>query len=85
LADLLGALRYRVETRTIREFGELPLVTVSAPFSTMRPADDLIVKAAGFAGGASFTEVLDLESVRQLRDPLREEAARLLRQYDEEA
>jgi hypothetical protein len=84
VADLLGALRFRVETRTIREFGELPLVTVSAPFATVRPPDDLVVKAAGFAGGASFTEVLDLESVRQLRDPLREEAARLLRQHGEE-
>lgn len=84
LGDLLTALRYRLETRTTREFGDLPLVTISAPFATMRPADDLVVKAAGFAGGSSFAEVIDVEAIRQMRDPVRDEAARLLRQHGEE-
>lgn len=84
LGDLLTALRYRVETRTVREFGDLPLLTISAPFATLRPADDLVVKAAGFAGGSTFAEVLDIEAIRQLRDPVRDEAARLLRQHGEE-
>ncbi|MDX2150024.1 MAG: hypothetical protein SFV54_04765 [Bryobacteraceae bacterium] len=83
LANLLISLRYRVEVRTIREFGELPLVTISAPFATVRPSDDLVVKAAGLAGGDQFSEVIDLESVRQLKDPLREEAGKILLQYGE--
>jgi hypothetical protein len=84
MADLLGALRYKVEIRTIRDFGELPLVVLSAPFPTTRPIDDLLVKAAGFAGGNAFTEVADIEAIRQLRDPLQDEAMRLLSQHGNE-
>lgn len=85
ITELLGAMRYRVEPRTVRELGSLPLVTISAPFSTFRPTDELVAKAAGFAGGSTFTEVVDLESVRQLRDPLREEAVRILEKHGESA
>jgi hypothetical protein len=81
LADLLGALRYRVDVRTSRELGELPLVIISAPLHTFRPADDLVAKAAGFAGGATFSEIVDVESIHQLQDPLREEALRILRNH----
>jgi hypothetical protein len=83
LTSLLAALRYRVEVRTLKELGELPLVTVSLPFATVRPSDDLVAKAAGFAGGDHFTEVVDLDSVRQLQDPLREEVAQIVRQHGE--
>lgn len=81
MSDLFASLRYKVETRYAREFGELPLVTISAPFPTVRPNDDLVVKAAGFAGGSSFAEVADIEGIRTLQDPVREEALRLLRQH----
>ena len=74
----------RLEVRTSRELGDLPLITLSAPYQTIRPSDVLVTKAAGFAGGSSFTEVLDIESVRHLADPLREEAVRLLRQHGDE-
>lgn len=83
LSELLSALRYRVEVRTMRELGSLPLVTVSAPFATFRPGDELVAKAAGFAGGATFTEVLDIESIRHLRDPIRDEAIKILEKHGE--
>jgi hypothetical protein len=78
LEALLNGLRFRVEMRRSTQLGELPLLTVSAPFQTMRPADDLVVLAAGLAGGAKFTEVLDLDSVRKLSDPLRDETLKVL-------
>jgi hypothetical protein len=84
MSHLFGGLRYTVETRYAREFGNLPLVTVSAPFPTVRPSDDLVVKAAGFAGGSSFAEVADIEGIRTLLDPIREEALGLLRQHGNE-
>jgi hypothetical protein len=84
IADLLGALRYRVEVRRSPEMGDLPLVTVSAPFSTIRPPDNLVTIASGLAGGASFAEVVDLETVRNLRDPLRQEVAAIFRNYGQE-
>jgi hypothetical protein len=84
MADLLAALRYKVEVRKSPQLGDLPLVTISAPFRTFRPADKLVMMAAGLAGGASFAEVLDVESVRALSDPLRDEALGILKRHQVE-
>jgi hypothetical protein len=84
IADLLAGLRYRVEVRRSAELDELPLVTVSAPFSTVRPPDNLVTMASGLAGGASFAEVLDLGELRKVRDPLRDEIASILRSQGQE-
>jgi hypothetical protein len=81
ITELLSALRYRVEIRKMPAFGELPLVTISAPFRTFRPPDNLVALAAGMAGGQSFAEILDLDSVRALADPVRDETLRILDHY----
>ena len=84
IAELLAGLRYRVEIRRSPQLGELPLVTLSPAFSTIRPPDNLVTMASGLAGGTSFAEVLDLETVRKLRDPLREEIATTFRTHGQE-
>jgi len=84
IADLLAGLRYRVEVRRSPELGDLPLVTLSAPISTVRPPDNLVTVASGLAGGAAFAEILDLDSVRSLRDPFREEVTTILRNHGQE-
>ncbi|HEY7391889.1 MAG TPA: hypothetical protein VH640_25455, partial [Bryobacteraceae bacterium] len=84
LADLLAGLRYRVEVRTSPETGDLPLVTVSAPFATIRPPDSLVTVASGLAGGASFAEVLDLATVQNLQDPLREQITAIFQKHGQE-
>jgi hypothetical protein len=84
LAELLVGLRYRVEVRYSPETGDLPLVTISAPFATIRPPDSLVTIASGLAGGASFSEVLDLSAVQSLHDPLRDQVAAILRTHGQE-
>jgi hypothetical protein len=84
IAELLAGLRYRLEVRHSPEMGELPLVTISAPLATMRPPDNLVTMAAGLAGGASFSEVLDLSSVKDLQDPFRQEISAILRSHGQE-
>lgn len=81
ISDLLGGLRYKVEVRKSPQLGELPLITVSAPFRTIRPPDQLVALAAGLAGGHSFTEVVDVDGVLNLSDPLREEALELVKKH----
>ena len=81
LSHLLQALRYRVEIRRTPQFGDLPLVTISAPISTIRPEDDLVVRAAGMAGGSSFTEVVDISSIHNLSDPFKVEVERIMHQH----
>ena len=84
LVELFNGLRFRVEVRHSPDLGDLPLVTISAPFSTLRPPDQLVVVASGLAGGSSFTEVLNLDSVREIRDPLREEIAAVFKTHGQE-
>ena len=84
IADMLAGLRYRVEVRRSPELGDLPLVTVSAPFLTVRPPDNLVTIASGLAGGTTFAEVLDVDSVRNLSDPLREEITAIFRSHGQE-
>jgi hypothetical protein len=59
-------------------------VTVSAPFSTVRPPDSLVTVASGLAGGDSFSEVLDLATVQNLQDPLREQISAVFRKHGQE-
>ena len=46
--------------------------------------DELVTVASGLAGGASFAEVLDLASLRNLSDPLRQEITAILRGHGQE-
>ena len=62
----------------------MPLVTISAPFTTIRPADNLVAIASALAGGTSFAEVLDMDSVRNLQDPLRQEVVAILQSHNQE-
>jgi hypothetical protein len=84
IADLLAGLRYRVEVRQSLETGDLPLVTISAPFATMRPPDSLVTVASGLTGGNNFAEVLDLGTVQNLKDPQREQVATIFRSHGQE-
>jgi len=83
-ADLLAGLRYHVEVRHSPEMGDLPLVTISAPIKTLRPPDNLVSMASRLAGGASFAEVLDLSTVKNLQDPFGQEIVAILRSHGQE-
>jgi hypothetical protein len=83
LKTLFEGLRYSVETRKTPELGELPLVTISAPFPSFRPSDDIVLLASGVSGGNSFEEVLDLETTRKMADPLRTQVQSLLKSHGE--
>jgi hypothetical protein len=79
LNSLFNDLRYEIQPETDPAFGNLKLLTVSAPIRSFRPADDLIAAATGFSGVPSFIELIDETSVESLRDPLQRELQELLR------
>jgi hypothetical protein len=80
LRPLFEGLRYRVEIRKSPQLGELPLVTISAPVTTVRPTDDLLMTATGLSGRTGFEEVLDEDQATHIPDPLQ---AQLLKVLDE--
>lgn len=75
IRDLLQALRFPVTFEHSAEFGELPLVTISAPLSTARPPDKVIIESTEISGSPQFEEVVQSADLEKLADPLREKLA----------
>ncbi len=71
LPKLLAALRYELRVEESPELGRLPLVTISSALPAYRPADDLILAATAFSGVPAFIELIDLDAIRSLEDPLK--------------
>ena len=79
LTRLLKDLRYDVTFDQLPGPGALPLTTVHACLSSFRPADDLLVTATKFSGVPAFIELIDLDSIRALQDPLKSKFESLVR------
>jgi hypothetical protein len=77
IAALLTGLRYTVEQRQVPEFGQLTVTTISSCLPAFLPGDDLLLAATGFSGVDAFNEVIDLDAIESLTDPLKEELAGL--------
>lgn len=73
VARMLEALRFPVQTVHVAEFGELPLTTIASPVATVRPHDDVIVDTTELSGKDVFEEIVKLEDLRDIRDPLKEQ------------
>ena len=78
LTSLLTALRFDVRVEELPAFGKLPLVTITAQLPTFRPADDLIMTAVSFSGVPAFIELIGLDTIRNLEDPLKAKIEELL-------
>ena len=70
IANLFRALRWEVSTESSPELGDVPLTTLTAPLACMLPPDNLIIESTEMSGTSLFEEVVDVEAVSQLRDPL---------------
>jgi hypothetical protein len=78
LAALFEGLRYRVEIRKSPQLGDLPLVTVSAPIRTVRPADEILLTATGLSGRTGFEEIIDDYQAAHIADPLQAQILKVL-------
>jgi len=79
IAQLLGDLRYQVHVDKCPGLGALPFVTVSACVPSFRPADNLILMATRFSGVSNFVELIDVDAVHAMQDPLKPGIEELLR------
>jgi hypothetical protein len=71
VARVLNDLRYSVSTEYSAEFGKLPLTTLHAPLRSFLPADKLVLSSTRFSGVPAFIELIDMDSIDDLQDPLR--------------
>ncbi len=72
LARLFESLRYRVEKVQCPETGQLPYLRLTSTVPTFRPSDSVILNVTQFSGVSRFEELVDIEAVEGLQDPLRQ-------------
>ena len=78
LAQLLNDLRYEIHVQALPGLEKLPMVTIGVRVPSFRPPDDLLLTAIRLSGVSSFIELIDIDAVRSLEDPLRTEIEALL-------
>lgn len=78
IPQLLTDLRYEVRIEKCPGLGELPFVTVSACIPSFRPVDDLILAATRFSGVPAFIELINIDTIPVLQDPLKLHIERML-------
>ena len=80
---ILEALRFPLTVGKLPEFGELPVTTISAPISTVRPPDSVVVESTEFSGKNVFEEVVSLDEIPGLRDPLKDQLSEIAQSFGE--
>ncbi len=70
IASLFRSLRWEVSTETSPELGSLPLTTLTSPLASVLPPDNLILESTEMSGMSLFEEVVDVDVLSQVRDPL---------------
>jgi hypothetical protein len=79
LASLFADLRYDMHPEFASDLARLPLTTITSGLPSFRPADELILSATNFSGVPAFIELIDVEGLPHLQDPLRARIDELLR------
>jgi hypothetical protein len=81
IMGLMTSLRFPLSAQTDTGFGDLPLTRIEVPVRTERPADAVIIESAELTGMDAFEELVRLEDIRTLRDPLREQLLDIAREH----
>jgi hypothetical protein len=72
LVNILKGLRFNLETKHHEGLGKLPVMIVSCPLNTLLPPDDIIVQNTEISGIPSFEEIINIDDIRELSDPMRQ-------------
>jgi hypothetical protein len=82
ITRLLEGLRFPLGASGLDEFPGLPIHCVTAPISTVRPSDEVILQGTELSGMDVFEEVVNLDDLVHLRDPLRDRLVNTVRGCD---
>lgn len=78
-AAAMEALRYTLTSTPAPEHGGLPVVHLAAPLPTLRPSDAVILQSTMISGATTFAEVVDVDAIGRMRDPVKEGVMALVR------
>src|SRR6476620_4380234 len=81
LVSVFDALHFPITTTTVPEFGPLPITRIGVAVSTARPSDDVILQSAELTGVDAFEEVVNVQDLSTLRDPLKKRLIDIAKQH----
>lgn len=80
LLSVFEALHFPITSTTVPEFGPLPVTRIGIAMSTTRPSDEVILQSAELTGMDAFEEVVNVNDLARLSDPLKERLMEVARQ-----
>ena len=81
LVSVFDALHFPITSTTVPEFGPLPITRIGVAVSTTRPSDDVILQSAELTGVDAFEEVVNVDDISTLRDPLKHRLLEIARTH----
>ena len=80
LMQVFDALHFPLTTSKAPQFGELPITRIGIGISTSRPSDAIMIESAELTGMDVFEEVIKVEDLSGLADPLKDRLLQIARQ-----
>lgn len=84
VAQILDALHFPVSSDRLPELGDLPVMFISSSISTIRPPDGVIIESTEVSGRDVFEEVVRVDDIMRLGDPLKEQLVELVNSHGED-
>jgi len=82
LTELFAGLRFTVSSGKVPEFGELPITFLTSAVPTILPPDEVIIESTEISGSPVFEEVVDIQGIVNLSDPLRDRLIEIVKLHD---
>ena|SRR5688500_8205439 len=79
--QVLEQLHLPVTTATAKEFGPLPLTRIGIGIATERPPDAVVLESAELTGMDAFEEVVNVDDIARLSDPLKDRLLEIARRH----
>lgn len=79
VSQMLESLHFPISTGTSPALGDLPITRITVPIATVRASDDVVVQSAELTGVDAFEEVVTVDDIPKLRDPLKERLIDIVR------
>ena len=80
LMQVFEALHFPLTTSKAPQFGDLPITRIGIGIATTRPSDALMIESAELTGMDVFEEVVRVEDIVGLADPLKDRLIEIARQ-----
>jgi len=83
LTDILSRLHFPISIVKEAASGALPITRIASPLSTVRPPDDVIMQSVELSGMDAFEEVINVDDIGRMDDPLKKQLIQIARSHGE--